>query len=102
MRRRAFVRLGRLSVPAKYRKQRRKRQDDEDFAANAVDLLPTNDVTSSPACCRPLDSSYLHTMRCYAMLRYTHTFFCQALFCTKYRHQSENVMGIWCAATGPH
>jgi hypothetical protein len=50
MRRRAFVRLGRLSVPAKYRKQRGKRQDDQDFAANAVDLLPTHGVTSFPAC----------------------------------------------------
>src|SRR5712691_8993143 len=49
--RHAFVRLGRLCVPAKYRKQRCKRQDDYDFAANAVDLLPTHGVTSFPACC---------------------------------------------------
>jgi len=39
MGRRTFVRLGRLSVPAKHRKQRCKRQDDQDSAADAVDLL---------------------------------------------------------------
>src|SRR5207249_11068160 len=52
--RRAFVRLGRLSVPAKYRKQRCKRQDDYDFAAKTVDLLPTHGVTSFSACWSPL------------------------------------------------
>jgi hypothetical protein len=46
--RRAFVGLRRLSVPADYRKQRRKRQDDYDFAANAVDLLPMHRITYFP------------------------------------------------------
>jgi hypothetical protein len=43
--RRAFVALGRLRVPAKYRNQRYKRQDDQDFAAGTVDLLSTHRVT---------------------------------------------------------
>ena len=50
MRRRAFVRLRRLKVSAQYRKQRYKRQDNYDFAANAVDLLPSHGVTSFPSC----------------------------------------------------
>ena len=42
MGRRTFVRLGRLSVRAKHRQQRCKRQDDQDSAADAVDLLSTH------------------------------------------------------------
>ena len=42
--RRAFVGLNRLSVPPKYRKQGRKRQNDQDFAANTIDLLPIHGV----------------------------------------------------------
>lgn len=49
MRRRAFVRLRRLKVAAQYRKQRDKRQDDYDFAADTIDLLPSQGVTSFPA-----------------------------------------------------
>jgi hypothetical protein len=45
--RRAFVRLNRLSVPAKYRKQGRKRQNDQDFAADTIDLLPIHGVVFS-------------------------------------------------------
>ena len=47
--RRAFVRLRRLSVPAKDCKQRYNRQHDYDSAANAVYLLRTHDVTPFPA-----------------------------------------------------
>src|ERR1700757_91029 len=46
-----FGRLRRMGVPAKYRKQRCKRQTDDDYAADAVDLLPTHGVTSFPASC---------------------------------------------------
>src|SRR5712691_3888815 len=42
-----FVRLGRLHIPAKYRQQRYKRQNDQHSAADAVDLLPMHSVTSS-------------------------------------------------------
>ncbi len=47
--RRAFVRLGLLSVPTKYGKQRYNRQDDQGFAANAIDLLSTYGVISFAA-----------------------------------------------------
>jgi hypothetical protein len=49
MRRRAFVRLRRLKVAAQYHKQRDKRQDDYDFAADTIDLLPSHGVTTFPA-----------------------------------------------------
>ena len=49
MRRRAFVRLRRLKVPAQHRKQRYQRQGDYDFAADTVDLQPSHGVTSLPA-----------------------------------------------------
>jgi hypothetical protein len=38
MRRRAFVRLRRLGIPAKHGQQRCERQDKDDSAANAIDL----------------------------------------------------------------
>jgi hypothetical protein len=44
----AFVGLGRLGVPAKYREQRCKRQGDEDLRAQSVELLTPHGVTPSP------------------------------------------------------
>jgi len=49
----AFVRLRRLRVIAKDRKQRYKRQDYYDYAADAVDLLNTHVITSATDCFQP-------------------------------------------------
>src|SRR5260370_37018329 len=49
---RAFVRLNRVSVPAKHRQQRCKRQDDYDVAANAVNLRWHERILTYPAASR--------------------------------------------------
>src|SRR5258707_11979250 len=50
--RRAFVRLNRVSVPAKHRQQGCKRQDDYDVAANAVNLRWHGRILTYPAASR--------------------------------------------------
>src|SRR5260221_9279729 len=50
--RRAFVRLNRVSVPAKHRQQGCKRQDDYDVAANAVNLRWHRRILTCPAASR--------------------------------------------------